>query len=268
MNLNQTHVGYFINQLTVASKYFGFSDEDAETLETFMNARYNVRCAPEVNGQLYSICFAEECPLAAPNPDCEAYTNLKPNAPSNGTGSTGTSSIDTAASKTPSSTSSDSEATSSGTAAPESSPVLSSGAIAGIAIGGAAVLLLAFGMWLYFRRRNARPELVPVPVSSTAGHLSPASSHPYYSPRPDSNFVSSGVPSGMRDSYMREADNSRMLWAPSPQEIGDPRNSHSPYGQSPSPKVYGVSHQIAEMPGDNADHYPTSHSPHPRSPPT
>ena len=251
MDLNETHVGYFINQLTVASKYFGFSEEDAETLETFMNARYNVRCAPAVNGQLYSICFAEDCPLAAPNPDCDAYNDLKPNAANNGTTSTPTPSASTAASNTPSDTASSTDPTSSVTDSSASNPTLSSGAIAGIAIGGAAVLLLAFGMWLYFRRRNVKPELVPVPVSA-AGHASPASSHPYYSPGRDSSFA----PSPFRDSYMRETDNSRMVWASNPHEIDDHGHVQRSYGRSPSPKGYDVSSYIAEMPGGNTDSYP------------
>jgi hypothetical protein len=251
MDLNQTHVGYFINQLTVASKYFGFSDEDAETLDTFMNARYNVRCAPAVNGQLYSICFAEECPLAAPDPDCDAYNDLKPNAANNGTGPTAASSTSTTASHTPSGTASSTDPASSGTGTSASNPTLSSGAIAGIAIGGAAVLLLAFGMWLYFRRHNTRPKLVPVPASA-AGHASPASSHPYYSPGRDSTFA----PSAFRDSYMRETDNPRMAWASNPHEIGDHRYGQMPYGPSPSPKAYDVSSHIAEMAGGNTDAYP------------
>ena len=64
MNLNQTDVGYFIRQLTLASQYFGFTETDSSTLETFMNARYNVRCQPPIDGELYSICLADDCPLA------------------------------------------------------------------------------------------------------------------------------------------------------------------------------------------------------------
>ncbi|KAJ3577784.1 hypothetical protein NPX13_g2781 [Xylaria arbuscula] len=92
MNLNQTDLGHFIDQLIMSSEYYGFSKDDASTLSTFFNSRYNVRCAPAINGQLYSICQAPECPLAAPSPDCDAYVNVGPgeNSTSSGGSSTGT----------------------------------------------------------------------------------------------------------------------------------------------------------------------------------
>src|ERR1700722_13102378 len=46
MNLNYTQLGYFIDQLTKATVHFGFSDQDAQTLNTQLNSLYNVRCAP------------------------------------------------------------------------------------------------------------------------------------------------------------------------------------------------------------------------------
>ncbi|KAJ3496363.1 hypothetical protein NLG97_g2719 [Lecanicillium saksenae] len=254
MNLNQTDVGYFINQLTLASKYYGFSDDDAGTLETFMNARYNVRCGPSINGQLYSICLADECPLAAPSPDCNAYTNLQPNSASNSTGSPSSSSTSTT---TPSSTSS----STSSSAATSSGPVLSSGAIAGIAIGGAAIILLAFGMWLYHRRQKAKPTLVPVPVT-TSGHASPASTNPYYGSRPDSNLS----PSAFRESYMRENDSSMRPWGNNPSEISDQRHTYMSQAHSPSPKPYDVTSFIAEMPSGDQIPSPGLSPPHTQSP--
>ncbi|XP_044714955.1 uncharacterized protein HRG_11588 [Hirsutella rhossiliensis] len=54
MDLNHTHIGYFIDQLIAASKYYGFSDPDAETLSTFMNARYNTRAGAANNFGIFS----------------------------------------------------------------------------------------------------------------------------------------------------------------------------------------------------------------------
>ncbi|KAI0118725.1 hypothetical protein GGR51DRAFT_130652 [Nemania sp. FL0031] len=183
MNLNQTDLSHFINQLIVSTKYYGFSDDDANTLSTFMNSRYNVRCAPAINGQLYSICQAAECPLAAPSPDCNAYVNIGPGANSSSTGGSG-------AVPTSSSTS-----TSSGGTA------LSSGAIAGIAIGGAAVVLIAVGLWLYHRRRQHAkpPPMVAMPYTGGSGYPSP--SYPSYTPTlgPHTSYAPSSAP---RDSHL------------------------------------------------------------------
>ncbi|QLI73106.1 uncharacterized protein G6M90_00g104230 [Metarhizium brunneum] len=155
MDLNQTEVGYFIEQLIAASKYYGFSDTDAATLSTFMNARYNIRCAPPANGELYSICLANECPLAAPDANCDVYNNIQPYGLSNATtqSSTPTPVLPTT------STASSPSSTAAPTAPAGGSSSLSGGAIAGIAIGAAAASLLTAGMWLFFRRkRRAKAE--------------------------------------------------------------------------------------------------------------
>lgn len=217
MNLNQTDIGYFIEQLTVASKYVGFSDEDAQTLDTFMNARYNVRCAPPVNGQLYSICFADECPLAQPQPDCDAYKDLSPGGMSNVTVVT-TTIAPTLATQT-SATATASATTTAGSASSNSnSVVLSNGAIAGIAIGGATVLLLALGLILYYRHQSKRPQIVPVPVSS-GGYGSPTyPTHAHYSTNPHTSMASTSVP---QEPYMAAHNSVSGFWAPpKPQEMG------------------------------------------------
>ncbi|RFU80895.1 hypothetical protein TARUN_1312 [Trichoderma arundinaceum] len=230
MNLNQTHIGYFIDQLTVASKYFGFSDEDAQTLETYMNARYNVRCAPPINGQLFSICFADECPLAQPKPDCEAYENLGPNGSNNVTVVTTTVGPKSATHTLTTTTTTSAAASATTTAATggdastnshsdSNSIVLSSGAIAGIAIGGAAVLLLALGLLLYFRRQSTKPHIVPVPVPS-GGYGSPAhgAAHAYYGSNAHTSMVSSAPP---HESYTGGHGNVSGFWVPpKPHEMG------------------------------------------------
>ncbi|UKZ94127.1 uncharacterized protein TrAFT101_009014 [Trichoderma asperellum] len=217
MNLNQTDIGYFIKELTVASRYFGFSDEDAQTLDTFMNARYNVRCAPPVNGQLYSICFADECPLAQPQPDCDAYKDLSPGGTSNVTVVT-TTIAPTLATPTSATATTSSTASAESTSSNSNSVVLSNGAIAGIAIGGAAVLLLALGLILYFRRQSKSPQIVPVPVPS-GGYGSPTyPTHTNYSTNPHTSMASTSVP---HEPYMGAHNSVTGFWVPpKPQEMG------------------------------------------------
>lgn len=248
MNLNQTHIGYFVEQLTLASKYFGFSEEDAETLDTFMNARYAVRCAPPINGQLYSICFAEECPLAQPKPDCDAYKDLGPSGTSNV--SVVTTTVNSPASATSSASTTSEPPSSTTTAAGDANPspdsksssaTLSGGAIAGIAIGGAAVLLLAVGLLLYFRRQSAKPQMVPVPVHS-GGYGSPA--HPpnaYYASNAHMSMASSSVP---QEAYMGGHSDMSGFWVPPkpPQEMGQ-----TGHDEPVVPRPATMSPQLAEM---------------------
>ncbi|PTB62802.1 hypothetical protein BBK36DRAFT_1162584 [Trichoderma citrinoviride] len=246
MNLNQTHIGYFIEQLTLASMAYGFSSEDAQTLSTFMNARYNVRCAPAINGQLFSICFADECPLAQPKPDCDAYKEIGPSGTGNGSEPTATAGPGSATnSATTTSISPGSPTAAAGDAgtgrdASSSSAALSGGAIAGIAIGGAAVLLLAVGLLLYFRRRSAKPHLVPVPVPSDGGYGSPAHpTHSYYSSNPHMSMASTIPP----EAYMGGHNPVPGFWSPpKPQEIG--HGGHEPMAV---PRPATMSPPIAEM---------------------
>lgn len=146
MDLNQTHVGYFIDQLIVASKYYGFSDADSNTLMTAMNAKYNARCLPPIDNAVTSICLAKECPVAVPSPNCAVYNNVKPRGVDASAAATGGGPAPTSSSPS----SPDPHSSSS------SSSSLSAGAIAGIAIGAAVVLLLAVGMALFFCRRSRK----------------------------------------------------------------------------------------------------------------
>ncbi|KAK3361609.1 hypothetical protein B0T24DRAFT_111594 [Lasiosphaeria ovina] len=185
MNLDYNQLGYFITQLTQAGMFYGFSAQDAETIKTSLNARYNVRCAPAVTfsqggtPQLLSLCQNPTCPLAAPVSDCDAYNNLTANgvqnsnptsittsATSSATSSTSTSSTLTSSTSTASTTTPAAEASKS-----DGSSSLSTGAIAGVAVGGAAVLVLALAVLLFFfkRRRGKTPPSTPAaPASSTA----------------------------------------------------------------------------------------------------
>jgi len=183
MDLNHTDIGHFIDQLTLSSQHFNFSDNDAQSLDTQMNAQFNVRCAPPVGTQLYSLCQDDSCPLAFPSPDCAAYSNLGPSGiPVTNSGSSGS-----AATPTPSSTASSSAAGTT-TAAPQSSSAvpatksasLSPGGIAGAAIGGAALLFLFIGGMLYiFRRRKHNDPYVPNP--SNPSYTAPSYTDPHTS---------------------------------------------------------------------------------------
>lgn len=79
MNLNYTDLAHFIDQLSLATVHFGFSEEDAQTLSNNLNSQYNVACAPPITlnpaqgPQLLSLCQATNCPLAEPSPNCALY---------------------------------------------------------------------------------------------------------------------------------------------------------------------------------------------------
>lgn len=219
MDLNHTHIGYFIEQLIAASKYYGFSDTEAATLSTHMNDRYNNRCSPPVNGQLFSICLAKDCPLAAPSPECEPYPNVQPY----GVGNAG----DPSGTEKPALPTMPASSGAASTTA--SSSGLSGGAIAGISIGGAVVALLAAAMFLFFRRQQkTRADSVPA-VSQTgdgASHAFPPSS---FSPQSldRANLHDSYYSRNTRDSYMPSIPGSPPpAWAPAkvppevPHELG------------------------------------------------
>lgn len=182
MNLNQTDVGHFIDQIVQATLYFGFSQQDSNQLSTDLNSKYNVRCSPPQPGstQLYSLCQDDSCPLA-PNPDCAAYgNNLGPSgiissaATVSATASTSPSTpITSATSSTTIPASSQTSQSSS------SSPAIGAGAIAGIVIGGMA-LLCAFILALVFllRKRNSvAPLIYEGSHSAAAARTDPHSSY-------------------------------------------------------------------------------------------
>jgi hypothetical protein len=56
MDLDQIHVGYFLNQVVPSAEYFRFSQGDSVYMSTVFNRQYNVRCAAPVGTQLYSVC--------------------------------------------------------------------------------------------------------------------------------------------------------------------------------------------------------------------
>ncbi|KAK3384865.1 hypothetical protein B0H63DRAFT_432347 [Podospora didyma] len=181
MNLDYNQLSYFINQLTQATMYFGFSGQDAETLRTRLNSLYNVRCAPGVvfnaaaGPQLLSLCQNPTCPLAAPVADCGPYENLTANGIQNSNPSsvrvTSTPTPTNGPSSTSSTTSSSSTAATSDSSkntTTEKSDSLGAGAIAGVAVGGAAVLVLLLAVILFFFRRKRRGRTPPsTPATNT-----------------------------------------------------------------------------------------------------
>ncbi|KFY35504.1 hypothetical protein V494_05842 [Pseudogymnoascus sp. VKM F-4513 (FW-928)] len=214
MGLNFIELGYFINQLTLASEYYGFSTTDAQSLAQLMNTRYNTRCGPPTSvnthktPQLLSLCQDPTCPLAVPNSNCEPYVNL--------TADSSSSSSPSESSNTASSPTSGATDTSSG------SKGLSSGGIAGVAIGGVALLALIIAVIFYLRRKRRPKTPPPQPEVRWTGNSesfvgSPAGGQGYLSPQ--SEHFSAYSPNS-RDSYVSHAHTS---YTPKPVELATPQ---------------------------------------------
>ncbi|OBT51651.1 hypothetical protein VE04_07923 [Pseudogymnoascus sp. 24MN13] len=232
MSLNFTEIGHFINQLTLSSEYYGFSTTDAQSLALLMNSRYNIRCAPAVSlnpkqaPQLFSLCQDPTCPLAVPNSDCEAYTNLTSEGPSSSSPSPSESSSSTSSPTTITNSESSSSPTESPSAAAASSGSkgLSTGGIAGVAIGGAALLAFIIAA-IFDHRRERRPETPPPqpeqPETRWTGNTesfdgSQAGGQGYLPPQ--SEHFTAYSPNS-RDSYISHAHTS---YIPNPVELATP----------------------------------------------
>lgn len=167
MGLNNAQIGYFIRQLILASKYYGFSDADANNLEQLMNTRYNIRCAPAEKNMLNSICFAPSCSLALPKTDCDAYKEIKPYG------------VDDNMTQTPGAGGTSSASPTAGSGGGDKSD-LGGGAIAGIVVGALAGVGLVIGaLWFFFKKKNSqkkgadRPESIAV-SQATGGYHNPS----------------------------------------------------------------------------------------------
>lgn len=236
-----------------------------------MNAKYNVRCSPATNGQLNSLCQAPECPLAAPSADCEAYKDLGPNGPGNSTSpsQTGVSSATvpptsspTTVTATPTSSSSNPPTTTA--AAAGSSAGISSGAIAGIAIGGAAVLLLAVGLYLYWRRHSRKPEppqVVSMPYGG--GYNSPPSHMSYLGSNAHTSYGGQS-PMATHEPFAGALGAGAYHGSPKPlDELGAGNYDGSRRASSPG---MPLQHEIAEMDSQQTSSWRGS-SPRVQSPP-
>ncbi|KAL5346479.1 hypothetical protein ACLOAV_008750 [Pseudogymnoascus australis] len=185
MSLEFAEVAYFINQLTLAAEFYGFSEADAQALNTRMNSLYNSRCAQPVTfssrqgPQLLSLCQDPSCPLAVPNSDCEAYTNLT----ADGGGSSMPSGAES--SETGSATSSPNSTTetppNSAAASTNGSHKLSAGGIAGVTIGSIAAITLLTAALFFYRKRHNASKLKP----QTQRHWTGPESVDYHSPQSD-----------------------------------------------------------------------------------
>ncbi|KFX91633.1 hypothetical protein O988_07659 [Pseudogymnoascus sp. VKM F-3808] len=245
MSLNHTEIGHFINQLTLAAQYYGFSTTDAQSLALLMNSRYNTRCAPAMSintneaAQLFSICQDPTCPLAVPNSDCAAYTDI----PMDGTTSSSPSGTSNSPNPTNPNDSGSSPSPTDAAATSSGSKGLSTGGIAGVAIGGVALLALIIAAIFYFRRKR-RPKTPPQQPETrwtgnsesfvgspamTQGYMSPQSEHfTAYSPNERDSYVSNP-----HTSYVPSPKPVEMASPPIPQELsGDAEVSEDQYRRS------------------------------------
>ncbi|KAI1331530.1 hypothetical protein F5Y16DRAFT_423019 [Xylariaceae sp. FL0255] len=213
MDLNQTDLAHFIDQVTLASQVFGVSESDAEGLSNDLNGRYNNRCSPpDSNGMLNSLCLDPSCPLPlGRDTDCAAYDNIPPN----GTVSTG----------------------SSGSSGGGSS--ISKGAIAGIVIAAVVVVLLAIALFLYFRRKHAN-DAREKEAAAAAEQQRQAETQQVQSTSPGLWSESGGYPSPM-------GPQSHLSYTPT---LANTHNSYGPYDSYLGPGgLYLAKHADAELAG-------------------
>ncbi|KAE9364914.1 hypothetical protein N431DRAFT_446630 [Stipitochalara longipes BDJ] len=184
MDLDHNDIGHFIDQLTLASVHFGFSENDALSLSDSMNAKFNVRCSPpDATGHLYSLCQDSTCPLAFPSPDCAPYVDLGPSGVpvSSASGPSSTSPPQSTSSQAPPASSSPAQ---SSAASSGGGSGISGGGIAGAAIGGTALLFIFIGALIFLLRRRRPREEDPspyVPNPSNASYQAPSYTEPHTS---------------------------------------------------------------------------------------
>lgn len=91
MYLNAAEMNFFIDQAVKGLISFGFSNDDAQFVNSTLNAKFNKRCAPAeaiipptAGPQLQPICIAPDCALS-PNDTCSAYDKVSTPAVANAT---------------------------------------------------------------------------------------------------------------------------------------------------------------------------------------
>ncbi|EFX05774.1 hypothetical protein CMQ_3843 [Grosmannia clavigera kw1407] len=79
MDLNAGEMGFFVDQAVRGLLSIGFSDPDAQFVNSTLTDKFNLRCAPaeaiippSAGAQLQAICIAPDC-LLSPNDTCLAY---------------------------------------------------------------------------------------------------------------------------------------------------------------------------------------------------
>jgi len=268
MNLEYNQLGYFISQLALAAQHFGVSSQDAGSIETSLNTRFNIRCAPATSANppmLLSLCQNPTCPLAVPISDCAAYNNLT------AVGVTDSKPTTVASSLLPTltaPTSGQSGSSNEGVEAPHSSG-LSSGGIAGVAVGGAAILLIAIIAIFFFRRKRSRtpPPTATNPAPEAAwiqeGYGSPTIHSASNVPKdPHQSYLSTGAPPS-------EMDTSGYMSASPPPASPDP-TAHKGYKRYSEQQYQPYSPPPVEMdtsrtPGAGMSHGPFAPPPNARS---
>jgi hypothetical protein len=226
MNLEYNQLGHFINQLSLAAQHFGVSSQDADTIRSSLNNRFNVRCAPATSANppmLLSLCQNPTCPLAVPVSDCAAYANLTANGVTDSKPTT-VSSLLTSATTTPGSTSGTGQpASTTGSSENGSSGGLSTGGIAGVAVGGAAILLVAIIALFYFRRKRSK-----TPPTTAAGPPPASAWNNQSYGSPTIHSTSTYMPKDPHQSYLSTG--------PPVSELGTPNYASPP--ASPDPVVH------------------------------
>jgi hypothetical protein len=251
MNLEYNQLGHFINQLSLAAQHFGVSSQDADTIRSSLNSKFNIRCAPATSSNppmLNSLCQNPTCPLAVPVSDCAAYTNLTANGVTDSKPTT-VSSLLSSSTSTAGAASSQPVSTAGGSAS-GSPGGLSTGGIAGVAVGGAAILLVAIIALFYFRRKRSRtppPTAAgppPAPAWNNQSHGSPTihSTSTYMPKDPHQSYLSTGAP-------VSELGTSGYASPPaSPDQIA--HQGYGPYSeQTTGPWISPVEMEASRTPG-------------------
>jgi len=222
-----------------------------------MNAQYNVACAPPgANGMLSSLCQdQDQCPLAAPSPDCAPYQDLQPNGVVSSAASTASTSLTatftpssvppqsiidttaTAAAASGASTTPSAPATTTSSSDNNNHTGLTSGAIAGIAVGaGAGVILLAAAIFYGLRQRKP---------SGPSGANPQAYQSNQYSPTEPKNG-----PTGYASPIMSE-DYSRFLPSYTQEQVPGQPQFQSQYQEPHSPPVEVPTNPVYHEMGGN-----------------
>ncbi|KAH8651436.1 hypothetical protein BX600DRAFT_528722 [Xylariales sp. PMI_506] len=91
MDLNAAEMNYFVEQAVKGLISFGFSDADAQFVNSTLDTTFNRRCAPaqslippSAGPQLQAICIAPDCALSV-NDTCSAYNTATAPAIANAT---------------------------------------------------------------------------------------------------------------------------------------------------------------------------------------
>lgn len=179
MDLNQLQLSHFINQVTDASRAYGFSLQDAQQLNNTWNDMFNVRCAgpepftPGAEPQLLSLCQDPSCPVPIDgSANCTAYNDLTQAGAGLNPSATIAINVGATVSATTGATSSSTSA-----AASTSSGGISTGAIVGIVIGVVALIAIAALVFFFLRYKKTQKKHRAEEAAATAAAAALAAEH-------------------------------------------------------------------------------------------